>query len=538
MDIKHKCGYAIKGLAFIILVVIAVSACTPEDISLTEVENEGAAVAVFSTDTTSLPNLFTLVIPTGQADTATFDFYSNYAFLNDTSETLNDITQAIIVTHGVQRNAEDYFEYMTRTVGTIGMGQHTLIIAPLFKNEGDSDGNDLYWATSDWREGASASAAGAPISSFAVIDALVDALCSSTFPNLTILYMAGHSSGATLVQHYALANVAENRHKQLDFKYIVANNQFFYYPNDERHDEQADAFYTPSGCSSYDVWPYGYKEAVAYLGDQQLCEAVIARQQAIRNTTYFLGSEDKLGSSFQNTECENTLQGSTRVRRGENMLRTIEHFYPDIENHHQIIVSGVAHNGEAMFNSPEFQHYLLTYGQETNTTHTALALQGVMSLNWPGSGNVDGKALHLKALEDIADLSIYGIGTANNGGGTDGKEYSFPPMAVLQGDDILLARDPDAIEGYFGDCMDSFEHVIPSGSAINQNGDDAIELFGGNFVIETFGEIHQDGTGASWEYTNSWAYKDEQGEWQYGGVNCANGSESTQNSDCVYPICE
>ena len=29
----------------------------------------------------------------------------------------------------------------------------------------------------------------------------------------------------------------------------------------------------------------------------------------------------------------------------------------------------------------------------------------------------------LYALEDIADLSLYGIGSANNGGGTDGAEY-------------------------------------------------------------------------------------------------------------------
>ena len=38
-------------------------------------------------------------------------------------------------------------------------------------------------------------------------------------------------------------------------------------------------------------------------------------------------------------------------------------------------------------------------------------------------GGTDGKALHLVALADIADLSAYGVGTANNGGGTDGVEH-------------------------------------------------------------------------------------------------------------------
>ena len=365
--------------------------------------------------------------------------------------------------------------------------------------------------------------------------------CSS-FPNLSTLYVTGHSSGAAFVQHYALANVAEKRHKQLDFKYIVANNQFFYYPNPERYDELTDTFYTPNECSAYDVWPYGFKEAVGYFRDHRLSEAAVEQQQVTRNTIYLLGSEDKLGSSFQNTECENILQGSNRFRRGENMLRTIEHFYPEVEDHHQIIVYSVAHNGDAMFNSPEFRHYLLTGemtgGEDTTTTGDALELKGILSLTWQDAGSVQGKAIHLVAREDIDDLSVYAIGTANNGGGTDGKEYLFPEMAVQQGDDILLARDPDGIGGYFGDCMNQFEHVILSGSAINQNGDDAIELFGGSFVIETFGDINQDGTGESWEYTNSWAYKNAQGEWQFGGINCSNDSENTQNSACVYPICE
>jgi hypothetical protein len=36
---------------------------------------------------------------------------------------------------------------------------------------------------------------------------------------------------------------------------------------------------------------------------------------------------------------------------------------------------------------------------------------------------------------------------------------------------------------------------------------------------------------------DSWAYKVD-GEWTYGAVNCSDGSETTQTSDCVYPLCE
>ena len=71
---------------------------------------------------------------------------------------------------------------------------------------------------------------------------------------------------------------------------------------------------------------------------------------------------------------------------------------------------------------------------------------------------------------------------------------------------------------------------------MNQNGDDAIELFNGNTVVETFGDVDVDGTGAAWEYSGSWAYK-EGTSWMTGGVDCAVGSTTTQESACTYPAC-
>ena len=52
----------------------------------------------------------------------------------------------------------------------------------------------------------------------------------------------------------------------------------------------------------------------------------------------------------------------------------------------------------------------------------ALTLTGIMDLGLSGSS---GKALMLTANQSISDLSAYGIGCANNGGGTDGQEYTL-----------------------------------------------------------------------------------------------------------------
>lgn len=165
-----------------------------------------------------------------------------------------------------------------------------------------------------------------------------------------------------------------------------------------------------------------------------------------------------------------------------------------------------------------------------------LTLQGVIDFTVP-SGGSDGKALHLTAVNDIPDLSIYGGGTANNGGGTDGQEYTFPAISVAAGESVFVVRSVAAMESYFSVCYSAFDHVIENGSWPDQNGDDAIELFMNGEVIETFGEIDVDGTGQPWEYLDSWAYKLD-GEWTYGGINCTDNTLTIFDSSCPYPFCE
>ena len=184
----------------------------------------------------------------------------------------------------------------------------------------------------------------------------------------------------------------------------------------------------------------------------------------------------------------------------------------------------------------------------------SLSLQGIMDFTIPASlasvtNGSQGKAIHLKAITNISDLSIYGIGVANNGGGTDGIEYTFPAISVNAGDDILLARDTVAMSNYFDTCFTNFHHVLIANGSISQNGDDAIELFKDSNLIETFGDINVDGSGEPWEYMDSWAYKlgptvgtpgptSFSGfDWSFGAVNCTDGSTTTQSSSCPYPLC-
>ena len=178
----------------------------------------------------------------------------------------------------------------------------------------------------------------------------------------------------------------------------------------------------------------------------------------------------------------------------------------------------------------------------------SLTLIGIIDFTVPAGGS-SGKAIHVKAVHNISDLSIFGIGVANNGGGTDGQEYTFPSISVNAGDHILVARDTAEMAMYFDSCFSNFHHVLLATNSISQNGDDAIELFKNGNVIETFGDINVDGTGEPWEYSDSWAFKlgptvgvpspiSFSGfDWSFGVVNCSDGSTTTLSSSCPYPLC-
>jgi hypothetical protein len=165
-----------------------------------------------------------------------------------------------------------------------------------------------------------------------------------------------------------------------------------------------------------------------------------------------------------------------------------------------------------------------------------VVLQGVMDFTTPSFG-VTGKAIHVHLDSNVADMSIYGIGVANNGGGTDSVEYTFPAISGTAGDDILVVRDSAVLAAYFAGCWPEFETVITDmDGVISQNGDDAIELFKSGIVIETYGDIDKDGTGEPWEYLDAWAYKVD-GAWTTGAVNCTDNTTTIYDASCLYPIC-
>jgi len=155
----------------------------------------------------------------------------------------------------------------------------------------------------------------------------------------------------------------------------------------------------------------------------------------------------------------------------------------------------------------------------------------------PLSGGVP-KGVELYVLNDIADMSIYGLGSANNGGGSDGEEFTFPAVAYMAGTFIYVASESSGFNTFFG-----FNPDYTTG-AMAINGDDAIELFMNGSVVDIFGDINVDGNGEPWEYLDGWAYRVDAtgpdgsifvlGNFTYSGPNALD--DETSNATATTPV--
>ncbi len=166
-----------------------------------------------------------------------------------------------------------------------------------------------------------------------------------------------------------------------------------------------------------------------------------------------------------------------------------------------------------------------------------LVLTGVFDGPLPGG---QPKGVELYVLETVPDLSAWGLGSANNGQGSDGQEYTFPADSVAAGTYLWVTLDAAAFESFFG-----FPPTyVDSMGAVAVNGDDAIELFHDGEVVDVFGDIHTDGSGQPWEYLDSWAYRVDGtgpdgetfvlGNWIFGGPNLFDGTAT--NSEAANPM--
>jgi hypothetical protein len=157
------------------------------------------------------------------------------------------------------------------------------------------------------------------------------------------------------------------------------------------------------------------------------------------------------------------------------------------------------------------------------------------------AGGTWAKGAEFQATQDIPDLSIFGAGFANNGGGTDGIEVVLPAISLVEGECIIIANDSTLFFNFFG-----FYPTVAS-SAASINGDDAVELFENNIVIDVFGEINHTGGVLPWSYLDGWAYRKSGtgpdgtvfaiGNWTFSGENAFDLVPTNASALNPFPVC-
>lgn len=269
-----------------------------------------------------------------------------------------EVTRAVLVFHGIRRNADDYFREVDKI--RTGLGEaapSVLLIAPQFLNTIDVGVRGmapdlLYWRDSDWSGGHDATAP-APISSFEAIDAIIARLADRRlFPNLRDVIVAGHSAGGQIVQRYAVVGGAEQLiGSDVHLRYVVANpSSFLYFTPDRPNSDGRFAPFSDASCPAFNQWKFGFDGGLPRYVVRDAKD--YAAQFAKRDITYLFGDRDiDPDHPAIDKSCMARAQGLFRFARGHNYMNYLKYYFGAEFGPRWHDIPGVGHDQARMFGS-------------------------------------------------------------------------------------------------------------------------------------------------------------------------------------------
>jgi pimeloyl-ACP methyl ester carboxylesterase len=284
------------------------------------------------------------------------------------------ITRALVVVHGAGRDADNYFRNALAAAFLAGALDNTVVIAPRMASAAANchdplAPNEISWNCNTWRSGGPA-ISNPDVTSFDFLDEVLRKVArKEIFPNLKQIVVTGHSAGGQVLNRYEMANQVHDK-LGVPVTYVVSNPSSYAWPDAQRPTDaaysvqshapgyiplipaNAAAFRSFSGardCTTYDQWPYGFKDRTGYTAkqtDEQLKSQLISRP-----TTYLLGELDVLPLGGFDGSCPAMAQGPTRLARGEAFGKFVNE---KLGAHHVIkIVPECGHNARCMFTSED-----------------------------------------------------------------------------------------------------------------------------------------------------------------------------------------
>ncbi len=204
----------------------------------------------------------------------------------------------------------------------------------------------------------------------------------------------------------------------------------------------------------------------------------------------------------------------------------------------EILVLELANPTNGAIIAPNGSAFTITILDNDTPLTGTLVITGIYDTQPAGAGV---KGIELQAIQDIPDLSIFGVESANNGGGANGVETTLAAVPLSAGECYYIADDSTKFFSFFG----FYPHL--QGSAVNVNGDDAIVLYENNQIIDVFGEVTHSGGNLPWLYTDGWAYrKGGTGpdgsifvldNWIFSGVDALDNVQENASAPNPFPTC-
>ncbi len=325
------------SIALILAIPLGVAACakTPE-----------ADATYPACSASSEACLDRLAVPAANGAGRNVPFFRNFALDAPNAA----ITRAVIVVHGSDRDAGNYFQTLLISARQAGLDDQTLILAPHFQCGPDAVApGDVRWSCDDpgaWSHGGQeTSRAQPPLYSFSVIDAFVAALATkATFPNLRSIVVTGMSAGGQFTQRYAETNAVDPT-PGVALRYAVLSPSSYAYLDSNRPRGGA-------GCAAYDEYPYGLEDRDGYVGIPSVTE--IKTQYVARSVAYLVGDSDTLANAAgtgMDTSCEANAQGVDRLARAGAFWNEMRSQYQ--ATHTLTVVPGCEHSRTCMYYSLE-----------------------------------------------------------------------------------------------------------------------------------------------------------------------------------------
>jgi pimeloyl-ACP methyl ester carboxylesterase len=268
------------------------------------------------------------------------------------------IRRAVVFVHGVQRDADRYFDVGLRLLEAARLdGSSTLLLVPHFLTQSDTspDGKIPLWRGGSWMQ-CQASRGQEAINSCGVLDGIARYLSTGKrFPVLTEIVFIGHSAGGQLMQRYAVLNNSEEalRKAGVRVRYVISSPSSYLYLDSNRPEGKSFNPVSSILCPDYNNFRYGLGNMVDYgrgLDGEQLF-----KRYAARDVIYLVGAQDN-DPAYKSLDksCGAGMQGTDRLDRHRNYLRYEQFLALKWRTHvtrEVIEVPGAGHEAAGIFES-------------------------------------------------------------------------------------------------------------------------------------------------------------------------------------------